>query len=257
VDFGPRRQAQGGRMATGRQYRSLRGRAHVLTLLLALSALLMAADALYVLPDLSSAKALYEDNLRLEQDWEQTHSTQTSLTLAIGRDMLYYQMPDRYLARNLRDRGLVWLAIALCLPAWLAWQHRAHRNLLGLRVPELGFRPGLAALGWLVPLANLVLPLLTMRELWQASRPAPPAEAWRANPALPVYLWWAGNLAWVGLYAVALVLLASPKGQEVLLALALMLASDLVAVAGLLLGLRIVSAVGRWQSTRYLALRPV
>jgi hypothetical protein len=229
----------------------------LVTILLILSALLLVLDMVYVARGVVDARRLYDENLRLEQSWEDTRSRQSSLMLAIGRDMLYHQMPDRYLRRNLRDRVLIWLGLALSLATWLRWQHRAHRNLRALRVQALRYSPPAAVLGWLVPLANLILPLLAVRELWQASYLDPPAGKWRNAPASGVSVWWGVSLAWVLLYAIALLLLVNPKGQEVLLALYLMLASDALAVLALSLSARLVSSIGQWQATRHVLARPV
>ena len=203
------------------------------------------------------ARRLFDENLHLEQSWQDTRARQAGLMLAIGRDMLYHQMPDRYLRRNLEERVLLWLGLALALATWLRWQHRAHRNLGALRVQDLRYSPAVAVSGWLVPLANLVLPLLTVRELWQASHREPPAGKWRNTPASLVSVWWGVSLAWVLLYAIALLLLQDPKGQEVLLALYLLLASDALAVLALSLGARLISSIGGWQSTRHLLARPM
>jgi hypothetical protein len=245
------------RLKSQSRYRSLRERAQLVTILLILSALLLVLDVVYVARNVVDVRRLHDENLRLEQSWEDTHSRQSSLMLAIGRDTLYHQMPDRYLRRNVRERILIWLGLALSLAAWLRWQQRAHRNLRALQVQDLRYSPPVAVLGWLVPLANLVLPLLTVRELWQASHRDPPAGKWQSAPASLVSMWWGVSLAWVVLYAVALLLLLNPKGQEVLLALYLMLASDGLAVLTLSLGVRLVSSIGHWQSTRHLLARPI
>jgi hypothetical protein len=122
-------------------------------------------------------------------------------------------------------------------------------------VPNLRYPPNLAVVGWLLPGANLVLPLLTMRELWQASQPSRPDAGWRQAGAVPVHLWWGTSLAWIPLYALASLLLVRPDGQQVQLALYVMMASDVLALFGLLLGWHLIASVGRWQSARQLSRR--
>jgi Domain of unknown function (DUF4328) len=52
---------------------------------------------------------------------------------------------------------------------WLVWQHRAQSNLFAMRVPGLRYTPGWCVGWWFVPVANLWMPYLTTRELWQGS----------------------------------------------------------------------------------------
>jgi len=79
------------------------------------------------------------------------------------------------------------LGAALAVPMWM---HRCYRNL-----PALGsrghFSPAWAAGCWFVPIANLVLPYLAVRDIWAASRPGG-----RWNAALLVTWWIAWLAAW-------------------------------------------------------------
>jgi hypothetical protein len=90
---------------------------------------------------------------------------------------------------------------------WLLWQYRAHANLASLALGKLRFRPLLAVGTWFVPVANLVLPLVAMRELWRASDPFPEGlyrrKRW-TNPLL--WIWWAGFLAGLAFVARGLLL---------------------------------------------------
>jgi hypothetical protein len=98
--------------------------------------------------------------------------------------------------------ALMWAvagATAVALISFVAWSVRAHRNL-----PALGIRSGqlpttLAALGWILPGANLVVPKLVVDDLWRASSPsvAPfPGPTWRRRPVGDlVHRWWALWLA--------------------------------------------------------------
>jgi hypothetical protein len=82
---------------------------------------------------------------------------------------------------------------------WLVWQARSQRNLSALGSTGLRFSPGWAVGWWFVPVANLALPYLTMRELWKASDPRSGAIDWRSQKTTPLlWLWWAG---WVGAVA--------------------------------------------------------
>jgi hypothetical protein len=54
---------------------------------------------------------------------------------------------------------------------FLFWVHRAYKNLLSLNAGNLPSSPAFAVWSFIIPLANLVLPLLRMREIWQAGGP--------------------------------------------------------------------------------------
>ncbi len=54
--------------------------------------------------------------------------------------------------------------VALAI-TWLVWQHRAQANLYARRVPGLRYTPGWSVGWWFIPLANVVVPYLSMREL--------------------------------------------------------------------------------------------
>jgi hypothetical protein len=108
-----------------------------------------------------------------------------------------YELMHRFLpggvARVVADRS--WLLASLfAAVAVIAWLDRARRH-----VARLGGKPAWAQWwaigGWLIPLANLVIPFLVMRDVKRAAGTA-------ARPA-PVSAWWAGVLAtllvqWLG-----------------------------------------------------------
>jgi uncharacterized protein DUF4328 len=89
------------------------------------------------------------------------------------------------------------LASAITLAAgivWLVWQHRGHANLRARGVQNLRFTPGWAVGWWFVPFANLVMPYLTMRELWDNAGMTKTAE--RGVPRRrPLVVWWFVYLA--------------------------------------------------------------
>jgi len=90
---------------------------------------------------------------------------------------------------------VIWAAVAaLCV-----WTYRATKNanLLGLRTQ---FSPGLAVGGWLIPLANLVMPYLAVRDLF------PEGHSGRRDAGI----WWGTEIAAsiLGIAAFAVVLIA-------------------------------------------------
>jgi hypothetical protein len=75
---------------------------------------------------------------------------------------------------------------------WITWQHRAHAALPALSVVGRRFTPGWVVAWWLIPVANFVMPLLTVAELWKATDPEAGPADWAARP-IPALLglWWA------------------------------------------------------------------
>jgi hypothetical protein len=89
---------------------------------------------------------------------------------------------------------LIWVILAAGI-VWLVWQHRAQSNLRALGAAGLKYTPGWAVGWWFIPFANVVLPFLTMRELWKASDPQSGSTEWLARRTTPMLgLWWAGWL---------------------------------------------------------------
>jgi hypothetical protein len=88
-----------------------------------------------------------------------------------------------------RLQGLAWVVTAA---AFLLWLHRAFRHLSAMGVPGLQFDARSAVKAFLVPLANVVLPLRAMAELWRASGSdwVPEDGAQRAAPPAPILWWW-------------------------------------------------------------------
>jgi hypothetical protein len=76
----------------------------------------------------------------------------------------------------------------------IIWTYRAAKNneALGRLYPRL--KPGWAIAGWLIPLADLVIPVLILQDLWRGSdvstRSGDPA--WRANRGSPLVGWYWG-----------------------------------------------------------------
>ncbi len=102
-------------------------------------------------------------------------------------------------ASGVRAVSIMLLLIVLFLASgivWLVWQHRAHSNLRALGTTDLRYTPGWAVGWWFVPLANIVMPYLTMRELWKGSDPDAGAVEWKTTRTTWVLpLWWGTWLA--------------------------------------------------------------
>lgn len=94
--------------------------------------------------------------------------------------------------------GLAIVGVALGL-LWAVWQYQAHDNLRALRVGRPRFAPVAGVLAWLIPVANLVVPVLAVRELWRVGDPdvTGPDGIRRTGPL--VWIWWLLLLAGIGL----------------------------------------------------------
>lgn len=88
--------------------------------------------------------------------------------------------------------ALIWGELALYLGtaiAFLVWLYRAEVNARALGAQDMMVGPGWAVGWFFIPLANLVMPFVAVRELWKAS--ATPRD-WQLGHASPVIaLWWA------------------------------------------------------------------
>ena len=83
-------------------------------------------------------------------------------------------------------QALVWIAAAI---AFLAWMHRAYRNLPALGANRLGYSPRWAIGAFFVPVLNLVHPYQVVRELWRESHSDPAGAGTTLSPTL-VRWWW-------------------------------------------------------------------
>jgi hypothetical protein len=128
---------------------------------------------------------------------------------------------------------------------WLRWQHRSQTN-LRLRRPDARYTPGWAVGWWFIPIANLVMPYRTMRELWQGSH----SDGALTEPSTRVSLWWVALLAMNSLGVVATQLASTNEIDSVALSARFLLASELVAVVAALLAISLVNGITRGQLTR-------
>ena len=107
------------------------------------------------------------------------------------------------LARNFDPyrAGNVELALALGqLGAWLAgfvlalrWLYLANANARALGATDLMGWPGLAVGWFFIPLANLFMPYMTLRDMWRAS--ANPRDWQAAGAPAAILIWWVCWLA--------------------------------------------------------------
>lgn len=87
--------------------------------------------------------------------------------------------------------GLGLLVLAPLFVAWL-WRAAKNQQSLGRRPERLG--SGWAIGGWFIPLANLVIPVLVVQDLWRGSDPTIDRDdpRWRIADRSWVVGWWWG-----------------------------------------------------------------
>lgn len=77
--------------------------------------------------------------------------------------------------------------------AFLVWLYRAEVNVRALGADDMMVSPGWAVGWFFVPLVQLVMPFIAMRELWKASATPRDWQLGASSPLIP--LWWA---CWIG-----------------------------------------------------------
>lgn len=98
-----------------------------------------------------------------------------------GAIITYWERTPGYLVLNY-IQGFISLAIIFL---FLMWVYHSSKNLLYVNSGGQKYSPPAAVIWWLVPVASLFMPILVMREIWQASNPqADPADilSWQQIP---------------------------------------------------------------------------
>jgi Domain of unknown function (DUF4328) len=101
---------------------------------------------------------------------------------------------DDYVSAGSAFFGLTQLVIVVL---FIVWMFRAAKNNEALGRVGARFEPGWSIGSWFIPIANFVIPVLIVQDLWRGSSAASRRgdRAWRAAPASGlVAAWW---LAWV------------------------------------------------------------
>ena len=74
-------------------------------------------------------------------------------------------------------------SLVVMLLVAIGWTNRAYRNIEALGARRFRISPDLVAAAWFVPVVNLFVPVVAMRDVWRASDPRLPhrCETWHAN----------------------------------------------------------------------------
>lgn len=152
----------------------------------------------------------------------------------------------------------VFLAVSI---AFLVWFHRVHKNLQALGAGDLTYTPAWAVGSFFVPILNLFRPLQVMREVWHCSDPArleqdnapfgPCARDRLGTPSL-IRWWWALYLIsyFLGNAIFRLSFADDPTIGELKVLSILVVISDFLDVAGVLVTVSLVKQITTWQGQR-------
>ena len=140
--------------------------------------------------------------------------------------------------------------------AFLAWIHRAHKNLAAFGTSGLEYSPGWAVGGFFVPFLNLIRPFQVMREIWKASDPDVDYQndsSWKYSASSPLIgLWWG---TWILAGVLGRLVFTFSKGAETIDALLsltyLSIASDIVNLLPAVLVIMLVKAIERKQELKH------
>jgi Domain of unknown function (DUF4328) len=74
----------------------------------------------------------------------------------------------------------------------IIWMFRAMKNNEALGRSDARLSPGWGIGGWFIPVANLVIPVLILQDLWRGSDPSSPRNdpAWRNNRGSALVAWY-------------------------------------------------------------------
>lgn len=80
--------------------------------------------------------------------------------------------------------------------ALLIWMGQAFTNLQAMKIKTLGRKSIQCYWGWIIPFANIVIPVSTMQDIWKASDPSEmDQKRWRLlKSSLLISTWWATYL---------------------------------------------------------------
>jgi hypothetical protein len=137
--------------------------------------------------------------------------------------------------------------IVITVITFMIWMFRAAKNNEALARPAPRFGPGWAIGGWLIPLANVVIPVLIMQDLWRGSDPSVPRgdTRWKiGNRSLLVGFWW--GLLFFGRVFVAVGNSRFNDGStidDLRSAINLQIVGNIASVAAAVLGILVVRAI--------------
>jgi len=174
--------------------------------------------------------------------WANAAASAASILFAWRRGFDPFSIGDSETLYGLAASALLFATAILVL----IWLYRANAGARALGAEDMMVSPGWAVAWFFVPLANLVMPFIAMRELWKAS--ANPRDWQLASAPLAIPLWWAFWLASGLAGGVAVVLALQPEMDALAAADAAVALSELLSIPAALLLAWIVGGVEKLQA---------
>jgi len=149
---------------------------------------------------------------------------------------------------TLNDVFLALILITAC--AFVTWMFRAAKNSEALGRTSPRFAPGWSIGGWLIPIANFVIPVLIMQDLWRGSDASAGRDdhTWKiGNRSLLVGFWWGCLLFGRLLIAIGGSNVESGSLDEIQSGIDLQIGGNLLSLSAAVLGVLVVRAITQRQ----------
>jgi hypothetical protein len=147
--------------------------------------------------------------------------------------------------QSLINQGIAVLVAMAAAIVFIVWLSRARDNAERLSPGPMRLAKGWAVGAWFVPVANLVLPVIVVMDVWDAS--APPG---RPKGAGLVGLWWAVAVGTWLLSPVAGLSRSLMQDDGYYVSAVLGTLQGLLTVAAAALAIAVIQRINRWQTAR-------
>jgi hypothetical protein len=161
---------------------------------------------------------------------------------------------DRALAMVIAQGGLELLAAIF----FIAWLHRAYKNLRALGVQDLRYGTGWAIGSWFVPILNLFRPVQIANDVWRGSKPGLEDRwGWRDEPVPALFGWWWATWLVSGFIggAAARALFGAQDTNDYELSSALYIGVDALSVIAALLAILVIDKTTARQTVAFATAR--
>jgi hypothetical protein len=127
--------------------------------------------------------------LHEEDRWVAVH--EVFRTTSVESSAFNSRLQDAMNASNSGWFSIAGYALTVSLVLYVIWSWRAANNALALGRTGARQSPGWVIAGWLVPVANLVMPYQTVSDLWRSSgADVERGSGWRSRRRSPRVAWW-------------------------------------------------------------------
>jgi hypothetical protein len=187
---------------------------------------------------------------------------------AVAHDVAHLALIDRFIdgvfvsvadaeASDARQEAIATAQLVVFVATgifFLAWFHRAYKNLIALGAQRLRYEPGWAIGGWFVPIGNLYIPKKLANDIWRVSDPNLPPDVEVSNKTASssgLLNWWWG--LWIAGSLPSLVFLFRSDSPQIFEArddVRFVLALDISEVVVTVLAFYVVLRIAKRQESR-------